>query len=152
MSLEMARVFGIHYIVSSETPGSTFSAATRAGIPSILPESGGQGIWTPKDVALHTNGLDRLMRHLQMIPGAAPEPLPFTLLEQFLWLRSDHDGFWYPSVEVGEAVTAGQDLGHVTDGEGHVLQKAASPAAGHVLFIVTSLAINRTDPLLAVGA
>jgi len=152
MSLEMARVFGIHYVVSSETPGSTFSAATRAGIPSILPESGGQGIWTPKDVALHTNGLDRLMRHLQMIPGGAPEPVPFRLLEQFLWLRSEHDGFWYPAVAVGEAVTAGQDLGHVTDCEGHVLQKAISPAAGHVLFIVTSLAINRTDPLLAVGA
>ncbi|MHB8638511.1 MAG: M14 family metallopeptidase, partial [Candidatus Acidiferrales bacterium] len=46
MSLEMATVFGIHFLVSSETPGSTFCAASRAGIPSILAESGGQGIWT----------------------------------------------------------------------------------------------------------
>jgi predicted deacylase len=152
VSLEMAKVFGIHYLVSSETPGSTFSAATRAGIPSILTESGGQGIWTREDVALHTNGLNRLMRHLKMIPGDEPERVPFTLLERFLWLRSQHEGFWYPAVGVGEAVTTGQDLGSVKDCEGHVLQTAVSPADGHVLFIVSSLAINQADPLLAVGA
>jgi len=43
-------------------------------------------------------------------------------------------------------------LGVVKDYEGHVLQAATSPADGIVLFIVSSLAINRTDPLLAVGA
>jgi predicted deacylase len=153
MSLEMAKVFGIHYLVSSDVPGATFSAASLAGIPSILAEAGGQGIWTPEDVARHTNGLDRLMRRLDMIPGgAAPEPVPFAVLERFLWLRSEHEGFWYPWVAVGEAVTAGQDLGCVKDFEGRVRQTAVSPADGRVLFIVTSLAINDTDPLLAVGA
>jgi hypothetical protein len=152
MSLEMAKAFGIHYLVCSETPGSTFCAASRAGIPSILAESGGQGIWTPEDVGLLTNGLDRLMRHLEMIPGGAPDRAPFTLLDQFLWLRSDHDGFWYPAAPVGEAVKKGQDLGCIKDVEGRVLQTATSPADGRILFIVSSLAINRTDPLLAVGA
>jgi hypothetical protein len=152
MSLEMAKAFGIQYLVCSETPGSTFCAASRAGIPSILAESGGQGIWTRDDVGLLTNGLDRLMRHLEMIPGGAPERAPFTLLDQFLWLRSDHGGFWYPSARVGEAVRKGQELGCIKDVEGRVLQTATSPADGRILFIVSSLAINRTDPLLAVGA
>jgi predicted deacylase len=151
-SLEMAKVFGIHFLVCSETAGSTFCAASRAGIPSVLTESGGQGIWTPEDVARHTDGLGRLMRHLKMIPGDAPEPVPYTLLDRFLWLRSEHEGFWYPTVAVGEAVATGQNLGAVKDSEGNVLQTAVSPAEGRVLFIVTSLAINQTDPLLAVGA
>jgi uncharacterized protein len=151
-SLEMAKAFGIHFLVCSETPGSTFCAASRAGIPSILTESGGQGIWTPEHVADHTRGLDRLMRHLGMIPGRAPEPTSFTLLEHFLWLRSQHAGFWYPAVAVNDKVKAGQNLGCVKDCEGRVLQTAISPADGVVLFIVTSLAINQTDPLLAVGA
>lgn len=151
-SIEMAKVFGIHYLVCSETPGSTFCAASRAGIPSILAESGGQGIWTPDDVARHTNGLHRLMRHLGMIPGGAPESAPFKLLERFLWLRSEHTAFWYPAVAVNDAVKAGQNLGSVKDCEGKVLQMAVSPADGVVLFIVTSLAINEKDPLLAVGA
>ncbi len=151
-SLEMAKVFGIRFLVCSEVPGSTFGAASLAGIPSILAEAGGQGIWTAEDVRCHTNGLSRLMRHLKMVPGGAPEPVPFTLLEKFLWLRSEHDGFWYPGVAVNDAVKAGQNLGCVKDCEGHVLQTAISPADGVVLFLVSSLAITRTDPLLAVGA
>jgi predicted deacylase len=151
-SRELAETFGIHYLVCSETAGSTFCAAARAGIPAILAESGGQGIWTPDDVGLLANGLDRVMRHLQMIPGGPPERLPSMLLDQFLWLRSDHDGCWYPGVPVGAMVRKGQELGSVQDIEGHVLQTAVSPADGRVLFIVSSLAINRTDPLLAVGA
>ena len=151
-SLEMARVFGIHFLVCSETPGSTFCAASRAGIPSILTEAGGQGIWTSEDVSCHTNGLDRLMRHLKMIPGNAPEIAPCTLLERFLWLRSEHKGFWYPAIAVNDRVKAGQKLGVIKDYEGNVLQIAISPADGVVLFMVSSLAINRTDPLLAVGA
>lgn len=152
ISLEMAKTFGIHFLVCSETPGSTFCAASRAGIPSILAESGGQGIWTLQHVADHTNGLNRLMRHLNMIPGGTPNPSPSTLLERFLWLRSEHNGFWYPAVDVNDRVKAGQNLGCVKDYEGRVLQTAVSPADGVVLFLVSSLAINQTDPLLAVGA
>lgn len=151
-SLEMAKIFGIHYLVASGTPGSTIAAASCAGIPSILTESGGQGIWTPEQVADHTNGLQRLMRHLKMIPGSAPEPAPFTLLEQFLWVRSQHEGFWYPQASVGETVRAGQELGHVKDCEGNVLQTGLSPGDGTVLFIVSSLSIHENDPLFAVGS
>src|SRR5262245_18867630 len=146
-SLEMARAFGIPFLVRSETAGSTISAASAAGIPSILTEAVGQGSWTAEDVWRHTNGLNRLMRHLKMIPGGAPDKVQVPLLERFLWVRSDHEGFWYPGVAVNDRVKAGQNLGVVKDCEGHVLQTAISPGDGIVLFIVSSLAINRTDPL-----
>jgi predicted deacylase len=151
-SLEMAKVFGIPYLVPSINPGSTISAAAAAGIPAILTESGAQGIWTAQQVADHTHGLDRLMRHLNMVPGPAPEPTPFTLLENFIWLRSEHEGFWYPSVSAGDTVHANQELGYITDWEGNVLQRAISSGEGTVLFIVSSLAIHENDPLVAVGA
>ena len=151
-SLEMAKAFGIQFLVCSETPGSTFCAASVAGIPSILTEAGGQGIWTAEDVRCHTRGLNRLMRHLKMIPGNAPETVPTTLLERFLWLRSEHEAFWYPATAVNDRVKAGQNLGVIKDYEGNVLQTAVSPADGVVLFLVSSLAINHNDPLLAVGA
>jgi predicted deacylase len=151
-SFEIAKAFGIRYLVRSETPGSAYAAATKAGIPSILAEAGGQGIWPPADVARLRSGVDRVMRHLRMVPGPEPETASYTLLDRFLWLRSEHDGFWYPSIAVGDAVKEGQELGRVTDHEGLVLQSATSPAAGRVLFLVTSLAINKGDPFLAVGA
>lgn len=152
ISLEMAKVFGIPILVSSETPGSTFSSASKAGIPSILTEAGGQGIWTRDDVTRHTDGLSRLMRHLKMTDGPAPDPVPTQVISRFLWLRSDHDAFWYPAVGAGAEVSQGQELGVVKDWEGRELQTAKSPATGRVLFVVSSLAINKSDPLLAVGA
>lgn len=151
-SLEMAKAFGIPILVGSETPGGTYSSAAKAGIPAILAEAGGQGIWTRDHVKAHSQGLQRLLRHLKMTRGPAPRSVRSRVLSQFLWLRSDHEGFWYPAVSVGANVRKGQELGRVTDWEGHVLQKAISPSAGQVLFIVSSLAINTTDPLLAVGA
>jgi predicted deacylase len=153
VSQEMGQVFGIRYLVRSETPGSTYSAASRAGIPAVLAEAGGQGIWTSEHVALHVQGLGRLLRYLGMIGGAAPAPLPSTLLDRFLWLRCEAGpAFWYPAVAVGDAVWEGQELGRVLDYEGRAIQTAFSPADGVVLFLVTSLAINKGDPLLAVGA
>jgi len=151
-SLEMARVFGIQYLVRSETPGSAYAAATKAGIPSILAEAGGQGIWPPEDVGRLREGVSRVMRHLGILPGRKPEAGRYTLLDRFIWLRSEHDGFWYPGVGVGDRVNAGQLLGWVKDYEGRVLQTAMAPADGSVLFLVTSLAINKSDPFLAVGA
>jgi uncharacterized protein len=92
------------------------------------------------------------MRHLGMLAGPAPEPATPRLLERFLWLFSEHEAFWYPETRVGEDVRAGQPLGQVRDYEGRLLQRALAPADGQVLFLVTSLAINQRDPLLAVGA
>ena len=152
VSLMMAKAFGIPILVGSETPGGTYSSAAKAGIPAILTEAGGQGIWTREDVRAHTDGLDRLMRHLKMTDGPPPAPVAGTVLSRFLWQRSDHDGFWYPAVAVNDEVAEGQELGVVKDWEGRILQRAAAEAAGRVLFIVSSLAINKTDPLLAVGA
>ncbi len=151
-SFEMAKVFGIHYLVRSETPGSAYAAATKAGIPSILAEAGGQGIWPPEDVRQLVDGVHRVMRHLAILSGPPPEARPYTLLDRFLWLRSEHDAFWYPAIAVNDAVRKGQNLGEVKDHQGKVLQTALSPADGRVLFLVTSLAINNGDPLLAVGA
>jgi hypothetical protein len=152
VSLEMAKIFGIPYIVRSEAQNSAYSSAARAGIPAMLSESGGQGIWLPEHVADHTGGLARLMRHLAMLAGPAPEPVACTLFDRFVWLRSDHDGFWYPRVQVGQVVQEGQDVGSIMDCAGNALQATLAPASGPVLFLVTSLAINKTDPLLAVGA
>ena len=151
-SLEMAKVFGIRYLVSSEVKGSTTSAAALAGIPGILAESGGQGVWREEHIAAHTNGLNRLMRHLGMLEGPKPEPLPTQVMDQFVWLRSEHDGYYYPKVDVAATVRKGQDLGHVADFRGNVLQPITAPLDGTVLFLVSSLAMNKGDPLLAIGA
>jgi predicted deacylase len=151
-SLELARAYGIPYLVRSDTQGGTYGSAARAGIPAILAEAGGQGIWLREHVQAHVDGLTRVMRHLGMLEGPAPEPVKSQVLDRFIWLRSEHTGYFYPKVEVGQTVQKGQDLGAVTDFRGQVLQPIVAPDDGDVLFLVTSLAINESDPLLAIGA
>ncbi len=151
-SLAMAQVFGIRYLVSSEVKGSTTSAAAMAGVPGILAEAGGQGIWREEHISAHTTGLNRLMRHLGMLEGPPLEPMPTQVMDQFVWLRSDHDGYYYSKIEVGATVHKGQDLGRVADFQGNTLQAITAPLDGIVLFLVSSLAMNQGDPLLAIGA
>jgi uncharacterized protein len=151
-SLDLAKTFGIPYLVRSKSVGSTYSGAAQAGIPAILTESGGQGIWRPDQVALHVEGVLRVMRQYGILPGGAPEPIPCTVFDQFVWMRSTVNGFWYPQFEVGAKVHQGQDLGCIRDAWGNVLQQVICEGNGDVLFLVSSLAINKGDPLLAYGA
>lgn len=149
--LELAQVFGIPLLVSTGPRGTTTAAGFQNGVPSILAEAGGNGLWPQQDVALLEQGVRRVMQHLGMLAGS-PEPKPTQRLSQFAWLRSEHDGLWYPSVGAGAKVMAGQDLGRITDPFGQVLQPVTAPIAGVTLFAVTSLAINNGDPLYGIGA
>lgn len=152
VSLEMAKVFGIHYVKPSTLEGSACWAASKAGIPAILAESGGQGLWPPESVGVLRKGLDGLMRHLGMLEGPVPEPLAIHLLNHSIGLRSEYNGLYYARVRAGQTVDIGQDLGCVTDFQGNVLQSVVAPIAGIVLYIVSSLAINKGDPLVSIGA
>jgi hypothetical protein len=151
-SAKLAQGFGIHYVLEGKTPGSTYQAASRAGIPSILAEAGGQGIWSEENIQLLVAGVLRSMIHLGMLDLALPPAEPAVLLHQWAWLRSEHSGLFYPQVQVGQHVDIDQTLGRVTDAFGNMLQTLHAPMAGLVLFLVTSLAMNQGDPLLAIAA
>ena len=151
-SLELARAFGIKYLVGSDIKGSTISAAAALGVPGILAESGGQGIWEPHHIQVLSDGLDHVMLHLGMVEGTTNKLNETIVMNQFEWMRSEHDGCYYPEVHVGDIVTAGQHIGRVADFEGKTLQSIQTPVSGTVLFVITTLAINHGDPLLAVSA
>lgn len=149
VSLAMAESFGIERIVRSEMRGAAIYAASRAGIPAILAEAGGQGIWKEETVNIHVTGVKRVMGQLGMM-GEKPDRHPAEVFP-FPWLYSEHDGLFYPHVGIGDKVSAGQKVGSVCDYFGKELQFALSPANGTVLFLVTSLVINKGDPLMGIG-
>jgi len=152
-SLALARAFGLPNIVRTTGNGQTNSAAVVSGIPSVLAEVGGQGVWTEEQVSYMGEGLRRAVAHaglLAPLPGQAAPPT--RLLESMVWMRASHDGLFYPSVAVGDTVAQGQPLGRVADFLGRTVEPLVAPADGVVLFLVTTLAMNSGDPLLAIGA
>ncbi|MCW5853811.1 MAG: succinylglutamate desuccinylase/aspartoacylase family protein, partial [Anaerolineae bacterium] len=151
-SLALAQAFGLPYIVESVVGGSTYAAATEAGIPAVLAEVGGQGLWPAAHVQQMVEGVYRALAHLELVEQAAvPIAPPSQVLGEMVWLRSARDGLFYPSVNVGDEVVEGQTLGRLADYLGETLEEVKAPASGPVLFLVTTLAMNNGDPLLAVG-
>ncbi len=151
-SRAMAEAFGISHIVESTVPGAAFEVAAAAGIPSILPEAGGQGILDEAMVAVHVRGIRNVLATLGIVPGAPEPTASLVRVSRFLWLRSDHAGLFYPRVAVGDRAVEGEVLGEIRDWFGQRLALVNSPADGEVLFLVTTPATNPGDPLLAIGA
>ena len=150
-AIALASAFGLPNIVTSEVKGSTIGAVADLGVPAVLAEVGGQGLWPEHEVQAMADGLQRALAYAGLIK-TTPTQLPTRVLEEMAWLRSQHDGLFYPQCNVGDAVKAGQVLGCVTDYLGNTVQTASAPIDGVVLFLVTTLAMNNGDPLLSVGA
>lgn len=148
----LADAFALPYRIEEAGAGMTFSAAHALGVPAVLAEAGGQGLWPEESVAVLENGCLRVMAELGMLDEAPATDVRPALLTEFAWSRSEADGCWYPEVSAGDAVAAGQSLGTVTDLLGNVRQRPVASAGGVVMFAVTSLAINAGDPLVGVGA
>lgn len=125
----MAAAYGLDYLVVGPLPGSTTTAATALGMPALLAEVGGQGLWPEADVARHAAGLRRTLAVLGLRDGSGdPAPGVQRRLEDDVWLRSSTNGFWHPSVAVGDHVRAGDRVGEVQDAFGTALEVVTASA------------------------
>ena len=151
----MGRIFGIRAVLQNNDPGglggATFAAAARAGIPALLAEAGGQGVWNESDVGILHAGVRRVLAHFGMYPPIEDSGEPIELLTGWAWLRAKYNGVFYPNVTIGANVMEGQDLGRIADLFGNTLQSITAPASGEILFLLTSLAINDGDPIMAIA-
>lgn len=151
-SRAMAAASGIARIIHGEVAGSTCGATVAAGIPSILAEVGGQGVWDQHQVTEHMTSTLRVLYHLRVLPGEITPAPGQRVYDTFAWMRSEAEGLFQPTTTVGERVEQGQSVGAVVDYFGHQLQAVQAVTSGEVVFLVTSLAINAGDPLLAICA
>src|SRR4051794_5651640 len=151
-SRELAEAYGLRYLLIGPSPGTTTTAAAALGIPAVLGEVGGQGRWPRDDVDLHAAGFRRLLRAAGVIDAAPDAPAHRTeVLATEAWMRARTTGYWHPAVSVGERVAAGAVVGEVQDAFGAVLERPSAPMDGVVIFLVSSLAMNAGDPLLALA-
>lgn len=149
-SRQMAEHFGLPYALTGWGEGTTLSAAAACGVPAVLAEAGGQGLWPPEAVRLLIEGSRRVMQGLGMLPGE-PQPPRVTWLGSFVWLRSTRRAFWRLKAQVGSHLEAGALLGVLEDFATGEVEEISSPVRGVLLFAVSSLAMNPGDPLVGIG-
>jgi predicted deacylase len=152
-SRKLAAVFGLPIAVAAGGEGYTINAAYKVGVPSLLPEVSGNGLWGEETVGQMMAGIERVMHHLGMIEGPvqpAPQIAPECVT---MWVPSAPvDGMWYPAKDLTEVVCVGDELGEIRDVFGTVLASIRSEKEGFILYRLTSLAVNKGEALLGVGS
>ncbi len=167
---EMATAYGLGYVIRQEpgpdraVGGTSSAAAAEIGIPAIIAEAGGCGLVERPAVEAHVRGLNRVLALLGMADGSGSdgpvsggsggqEAGPTIYLQRFLWLRCRDEGWWEPSAQAGEAVTAGQVIGTVSSIDGtQTLETIIAPADGVLMFVTSSPAVAADGLLLGLGA
>ncbi|MHB8394287.1 MAG: succinylglutamate desuccinylase/aspartoacylase family protein [Candidatus Dormibacteria bacterium] len=138
-------------VAQESVPGAAYATAALRGVPAIIAEVGQQGICDAASVQRRLRGLQNVLASLAMIdPGgpALPDPEP---MDQMVWMRTEIFTTSHPSVVVRVRVVSGQKIGELRDLFGERLMSLEVAASGVVVFLVTSLAVKRGDPLLGIG-
>ena len=148
----MVEVFGIEHVIHpKDLPGTTFKTAAALGVPCIIAEAGQCGQLDEENTERLVRGCTNVARHLGILPGKPGPAVSLTVFRDYPWVRAEHAGCWYPSVRVGDTVRTGQRMGTIKDYFGTLVAEYSAPAAGMVLLLATSLAMNVGDPLFGVG-
>jgi uncharacterized protein len=149
-SLALAMASGFAHVVRSTSQGHSYGAATKIGVPGVLLESGGNGLWTEETVGLLETGVKRIMAKLGMMKtggGTAPRP---TVCRMEV-TKAPASGYWHCAVSPGATVARGATLGTITDLLGQEKRTIIAEHAGPVLYHVTSLAITEGEPLVGIA-
>ena len=151
-SKALAVAFGLPIAIASEGKTHSISGAADLGVPSLLPEMSGNGLWSDDSVGELTAGIERVMKHLGMLDREVPPAPQASPSFVTMWVpTAASDGLWYSAVEVGDVVAAGDLLGEIKDVFGAVLSTVLSDKSGTVVYRMTSLGVNFGEALLGVG-
>ena len=151
VSKEAASCLGVKYVVGSVSTTGTVGSAAAQGVPGFLSEIGGCGLWSEAEVSTYLQGVKNVLTYLGVLKGDAGQLSPVTYLAKMVGTNASDEGCWYPSVRPGQLVQVGDKLGEIRDYFGHILSEYHAGLAGTVLYVISSLAINVGDPLVAIG-
>lgn len=149
-ALEAAKSLTVPYRVRSTAKNGLYSWAVQKGIPSLLIERGGQGLWSEGEVNACREDVYSLLRHLKILPGGNPPREQVEIVEA-VYEDAKADGFWYPAVQAAAPVQKGMLLGRLEDEEGNLIQEVHAVFSGVSLYYTTALGVQTGDPLIAYG-
>ena len=151
-SQELATAFGLPIAIASSGKTNSISGAAGLGVPSLLPEVSGNGLWTEELVGKLTAGIERIMKHIGMIDRPVPPATVQTPAFVTMWVpTAPVRGLWYCGKEVGDHVAEGESLGEIRSVFGETLATIPSTKVGQIVYRLTSLSVNEGEALLGVG-
>ena len=149
-SCEAAKSLTVPYRVRSTAKNGLYSWAVQRGIPAMLIERGGQGLWSQAEVEACKADIYAVMGHLGILDGAQENQEQQEIVEVH-YVESDADGFWYPLVTKNQVVCMGEVLGRLESLTGELIQEVRAKFDGVVLYHTTALGVHAGEALVAYG-
>ncbi|MCE5196131.1 MAG: succinylglutamate desuccinylase/aspartoacylase family protein [Negativicutes bacterium] len=151
ISEEAAAAMGIKYVVGSMSVTGSFGSAAVSGIPGFLAEIGQCGLWSEEEVLVYLKGVKNVLRYLRVLSGEPKNLGSTVILPKMIGSAAEQTGCWYPAVKPGDLVVKGQKLGEIRDYFTNTLGEYFASQDATVLYVISSLAINIGDPIVAIG-
>jgi len=154
-ALDIARHFGVGIIVLSEGPkGSIRREASDAGIPSIIYEAGEPSRFDLEQIAAGVRGIESLMDYLGMSESSNDLRVPESnIYTKTSWVRvpTGAGGYFFPTVELGQAVSKGDRLGTIIDPLTDRLTAIEATSAGEVIGLAAAQIVLSGYALVHLG-
>lgn len=143
------------YVKSSSNSGGAYNYAGSLGIPSVLLERGGKGMWTETEAEASRKDVRNILRHLGMLLT----PVTLIDMQQQIprhmhhahYINSDVDGCWFPMKRAGNIIQAGELIGVMKDYFGNVIKEYRLEEDCQLLYQADSYSVPKNSPLLAYG-
>ncbi len=151
----MAKVFGLDVVWGTDPnlDGRSLSVARDANVPAIYCEYLGGGRCDPAGIDAYVRGCRNVMIELGMLDGTPDIPRPPLIVEDHRpgagHMQINHpspcDGFFLPTVTLGQRVRVGELIGTVYDVLGQRVERIESRYTGVVIVL-------QTFPTVSAGA
>ena len=96
-------------------------------------------------------GTCRVLHHLGMTANCAEAAEQTIVCMKDIWLRAKNAGLWRTTIQAGDFVKKGQNVGSITDPYGEMEVRMNAPAAGYVVGLNNMPVVNQGDALLHIA-
>lgn len=153
-ALAMAKAFRVPVILNAELrDGSLRATAAENGCPVLLYEAGEALRFDEFAIRAGLRGIVNVMRHLGMLPPAkAPSrQLVPQIAQESRWVRANASGILLSTKAIGDAVSKGEVMAHITDPTGSTPVVIKSPVDGIVIGQATLPLVHEGEALYNVA-
>jgi predicted deacylase len=129
--MELARVFGIGYILDEKGPkGQLAQAAPDKGIPTIDPELGGCHGWDETSVQKGIRGVQNVLKYYGFLDGEPEIPEQQVVVRKFQSIENDRGGFIKYRAKMYDLLKYRDPVADICDAFGRTVETITAPRKG----------------------
>ncbi len=152
LSEKLARLTSSPYIVRSSAVNGFYSYAGQMGVPAIILERGGMGVFNRSEADEDIFDALNIMRGLGFLNDEIePKYAEKHLIKTAFYEDAPCSGCWYPVKRAGDKIEKDEVIGEIRSIYGDLLKEIRAKVSGVILYQTASLGIEEGSSMTAYG-